>query len=701
MKKILLTLILLLSVVTFVSAQDFDWGKFLDGGSVQASRATDVVEDANGDVLIVGYFSGTMDFDPGPAVFNITSTGAQMQQDIYILKLDSAGNFLWAKTMGGDYDDQGRFIQVDAQNNIIISGKFRGVCDFDPGPSVFNLGSTVFSNVFVVKLNSAGNFIWAKEFGVPGTEIEVRELRVDGNSDIFFTGDFKNTVDFDPNAGTSNLTSNGYLDAYVCKLTAQGNLAWAHSFGGTGFEEAKSLRIDNSNNVILIGRFSNTIDCDPGPGVFNLMGASTNSSQHPYIIKLNSQGSFVWAKQYVGLGAGNGIDLSALVINLDNSIVLGGELVGTVDFDLSTAGVFNVTQSASSGSSSSDFYNHKLDSMGNFIWVKSTEGGLFPTKAIYDMDIDVLGNIYTTGLYNGWTDFDPGPDSALLGTGSSSDVFLWKLDAAGDYVAAKRTPINGGVAQPFGLEVGADRSIYTVGYSSSAMDLDPGLSVFNVSPVTGELSFIQKLKPCNGGVDTITVAACDSYLSPSGIYSWATSGTYQDVLTDSLGCDSNITVQLTITTIDTSVVQVQQALFSGTFLASYQWIDCNTNTAIQGATSQTYVPTANGYYAVEVTLNNCVDTSNCHNYILSDVDDLENREVGIYPNPANSFVTIDIGNHGKVLIEVLDTKGRILSSHNFMPQVQKRINIESLSSGVYFLKVSNSNMNQTTKLIKN
>ena len=109
--------------------------------------------DGSGNVYTTGRFGGSVDFDPGAGVFNLTSAG---EQDIFVSKLDSAGNFVWARRMGGADLDRGIGVTVDDSGIVYTTGHFQGSADFDPGAGVFSLTSTGLDDIFVSKLDSAG-----------------------------------------------------------------------------------------------------------------------------------------------------------------------------------------------------------------------------------------------------------------------------------------------------------------------------------------------------------------------------------------------------------------------------------------------------------------------------------------------------------------------------------------------------------------
>ena len=176
----------LLQVVP-VPGQDLVWARQMGGSpppnyvpGTPGMWASGVAVDGSGNVYTTGYFTGTVgtvDFDPGAGVFNLTSTG---RSDIFVSKLDSAGNFVWVRQMGGSA--AGNDVAVDGSGNVYTTGSFSGTADFDPGAGVFNLTSAG-GPVFVSKLDSAGNFVWARQMG--GTSSAVgNDMAVDGSGDV-------------------------------------------------------------------------------------------------------------------------------------------------------------------------------------------------------------------------------------------------------------------------------------------------------------------------------------------------------------------------------------------------------------------------------------------------------------------------------------------------------------------------------------
>ncbi len=173
--------------------------------------------DGSGDVYTTGLFRGTADFSPDVVAPDLTSAG---DNDIFVSKLNGSGNYDWAVRLGGTTNDFGYGIAVDGGGDVYTTGVFTGTADFDPGAGTAQLTSGGIGDIFVSKLDSSGEYVWAKGMeGTGGTSVgEGSGIAVDGSGSVHTTGYFSDTVDFDPGPGTADLTSAGGNDIFVSKL---------------------------------------------------------------------------------------------------------------------------------------------------------------------------------------------------------------------------------------------------------------------------------------------------------------------------------------------------------------------------------------------------------------------------------------------------------------------------------------------------
>lgn len=268
---------------------DPDYGEFGDYGH-------SITVDSSGFVYVTGSFIGTVDFDPGIDVFYKSYNG---YDDIFILKLNNNGNFVWAKTMGGSFFDSGNSITTDATGNVYITGNFFNSVDFNPGEETNILSSNgAGSDVFVQKLNSDGNFIWAKSMGSTSDEYGSSVIS-DSFGNVFVAGGYWGTVDFDPNEGYNNLTSNGYSDIFIQKLDANGDFIWAKSFGGPLWDGVSDIKKDTLGNLFITGNFKDTVDFDTGNMEFDL---TSNGGSDVFVLKLSQEPVGI-EENYIALGS--------------------------------------------------------------------------------------------------------------------------------------------------------------------------------------------------------------------------------------------------------------------------------------------------------------------------------------------------------------------------------------------------------------
>lgn len=674
--------VFIMSLATFAEAQHLAWAKGM--GGIDSDHGYSIAVDANGNTYIIGRFSATADFDPGTEVFNLSPYG---MFDIFILKLDADGHLIWAKQMGGSGNDYGTSITLDESGNIYATGTFEGTADFDPGPGNLYLNASGWCDVFVSKLDADGNLIWAKQLG--GADLdEVNSVAVSSNGEVYTMGYFSSTADFDPGAGTFNLVSAGAYDIYVSKLDANGDFLWAKQMGGTSYDIGSAVVLDATGNVYTTGYFQETVDVDPGTGVFTLSAAGNTDI---YISKLDPDGNFVWAKQLGGLSRDN-----ALTIALDKggNIYTAGRFSGTADFDPGD-GVFNLTAVAGS-----DIFVSKLDAGGDFIWAGQIGGG--NSDEVYSLVTDDEENVYATGLFMETADFDPGEGIYNLTSAGGYSCFVFKLDISGELVWARHM---GGTEYDYGMSLALDQNgtVYVTGVFQDTADFNPDFGGYELISAGSSDVFVQKILQCTHTSSTISVTVCDSYTSPSSKYTWTTSGTYLDTISNYAGCDSVITINLTVNRVsDVSTTVSEATITASNSQATYQWLDCDNDYAeIPGETEQVFTPASNGSYAVELTENGCVDTSACTN--ITTVGILENhfdQLVSVYPNPTAGKLHIVFEQEPTDLqLVIYNLSGEVV--YQEYPGSARQVDLLlDGRPGVYFVEISAKGGKAVFKVIK-
>jgi hypothetical protein len=365
-------------------------------GAAAADQGLSVTTDVSGNVYVTGCFGATVDFDPGPPSANLTAEGA----DAFILKLDSAGNFIWVKQLEGDGLQKGLSIRIDSIGNILTSGVFASTTDFDPGPALTTL-TAISIDAFVLKLDSFGNFMWIRQIGGVGDET-ARSITSDTDGNVYATG-----------------SKNDLSDMFIQKFDANGDLLWAHDIATTSSGYSNSITMDPNGDVYITGIFYGNADFDPGTETTIL---SSNSSDI-FILKLDSGGHFIWVKQ---IGSQGGEAGTSMTTDADGNLYITGWFQNTVDFD-PDAGIANLTCT-----SNGEMFILKLTSHGDFVSVKHIVSS-FSCTAL-SIATDQHNNIYTTGFYRETTDFDPGVGTAnhtSFSIHTGGDAFSLKINYCG------------------------------------------------------------------------------------------------------------------------------------------------------------------------------------------------------------------------------------------------------------------------------
>ncbi len=290
-------------------------------GNYDQTMGRAVITDSNNNIYITGDFQNVVDFDPGIGAFNLDANGGV---DIFILKLDSEGNFLWVKNFDGSDLTISRSMNIDSLGNLYICGFFSETCDFDPGSSSSNSVSLGEWDAYIVKLDNDGNLIWNKSFGSENIE-DAGDVVIDNLGNVYITGSFTNTVDFDPNSAVFNLTAEGESDLFLLKLDIDGNFLWANQYESESYGYGSSVDLDLYDNVYISGLRH----------VVYSYGSGGNMNVEGYDIivqKYQTDGALMWTK-IIG-GTDQEFAYGMAIDNLNN-IIIGGYFDGTTDFDSS------------------------------------------------------------------------------------------------------------------------------------------------------------------------------------------------------------------------------------------------------------------------------------------------------------------------------------------------------------------------------
>lgn len=221
------------------------------------------------------------------------------------------------------------------QGNIYTVGNFAGTCDFDPGSGNYSLQSNSLRDGYIAKLDPEGNFVWAKRIGNTTKDYyqfaDSRGIDIDSDNNVYTTGNFTGTFDFDPGLNTHTIISDNY-DWYVLKLNGQGDFKWADVFGGSEMDIGADVAVGSDGNVYAVGTIGHSADMDPGPGVYNI--TTVNQYGASVLTKVNSNGGFIYAAPFESEGTDYGSSLGRrMVVDNSQNIYITGYLTGIIDFD--------------------------------------------------------------------------------------------------------------------------------------------------------------------------------------------------------------------------------------------------------------------------------------------------------------------------------------------------------------------------------
>ncbi|MDF3026907.1 MAG: hypothetical protein K0S23_1214 [Fluviicola sp.] len=197
---------------------------------------------------------------------------------------------------------------------------------------------------------------------------------------------------------------------------------------------------------------------------------------------------------------------------------------------------------------------------------------------------------------------------------------------------------------------------------------------------------------------SVSATACTSYVWAQNGMTYNASGSYNDTIPNAAGCDSVITLNLTITPFVATATDNGNATITASAGTTYQWINCTTNTAISGATAQTFAPAANGTYAVVVSNGTCSDTSNCVN--ISNVGIKENTisSISVHPNPTHDIVIVTM-DASSALVEVMDVQGKLIQTTQI--KSGDPIDLSTYERGVYTLRIKTEFGTSLERIVKN
>lgn len=389
--------------------------------------AEDVAVDSNGEIVFVGTFEGKGIFGNKP----LQSRGIR---DAFIAKLDKNGKYKWVINAGGAINDNAKTVATDSKGNIYVAGTFMAVGTF----GTTNMTSQGGTDIFVAKVDTDGNWVWAKRFGGASTD-KALSIVVDNNDQPIIAGFHNGPVAF----GTTTLASKGTTDAFVAKLDDKGNVLWANNVGGPLVDLFNAVAVDNANNVYVTGETSS----------LQLAAANTTltttGESDVILAKYNAKGVMQMVKVFGGLGGESGL---AIHVDGRGQVTLAGQFEDRMLVDgrtITSKGGFDV-------------FVIRWNANGQLVWI--TRGGGAGTEIPKDIVIDSLGRTFITGLFNPITQFG----NARLLTRGGFDLFVAQMDTAGAWVGLSQGTSSVS-ASGNAIAVDTNDALYIAGQFNSAL----------------------------------------------------------------------------------------------------------------------------------------------------------------------------------------------------------------------------------------
>lgn len=312
-------------IAKYDSTGQYKWAIPISGGNDLSLRS--IVADAMGNVYATGYFNGAVDFDPSSSVKQLQW---QALSDGFVAKYNSAGELVWAFPIGSQNIDYCTSIQLTRAGNILVTGTFSYTMDLDPGPGtkyISPYGNTSY-DLFVAQYTLEGAYQWG--FGLGSDKEDMGwAITSDGDNNVYVTGEFRNTVDFDPSSKVATLTSHlaGSGSAFIAKYNSLGVYQWADRING--YSQGQAISANTTGDVLLTGGFNGT----------TTIGSSTTVTAVGYqndvfVALYKPEGTLT---QAFAIGSANGMDeCPGALITDDKKVFLIGTFERTMNVSLNT-----------------------------------------------------------------------------------------------------------------------------------------------------------------------------------------------------------------------------------------------------------------------------------------------------------------------------------------------------------------------------
>jgi hypothetical protein len=642
-------------LVKFNSAGIRQWATYYGGSGQDIAHYCAV--DSSGNVYLAGYTGSTIGIASGG--HQNTLGGGSL--DAFLVKFNSGGIRQWATYYGGSSTDYGRSCAVDGSGNVYLAGQTISTSGIASGGHQDTLGGSS-SDAFLVKFNSAGIRQWATYYGGSGLDAGY-SCAVDGSGNVYLTGYTGSAIGI-ASGGHQNTYGSGN-DAFLVKFNSAGVRQWATYYGESVSDNGYSCTVDGSGNVYLAGETRSTSDIASG-GHQNTIGGSWDA----FLVKFNSAGVRQWATYYGG--SGNDYAYYCVVDGSGNVYLLGQTA--------STSGIASGGHQNTFGGQF-DAFLVKFNSAGVRQW--GTYYGGSGHDIAHSCALDGSGSVYLAGQTLSTSGIASGGHQNTIG--GSWDAFLVKL-LINCYSTASTYSVN----RCDSFYWAAKNKTYISSNNSDTLNLK---SILGCDSIV-RLNLIIK----NTASSTFTTSACGSYYWAAKNKTYTTSNNTDTVkLINAAGCDSIVTLNLTIYQNPNPAIIKTGNVLSTQLYNIYQWLYNGSN--ISGAVQQSYTAASNGSYQVEVTdANNCKGISASLNVIVSSLNEVDKDCFNIYPNPTEKLLYIETNEPEEWNAVISDSKGAQIKQIQFQKSTQ--LDINNYAPGVYYIQLTSKEEVLNYKFIK-
>lgn len=557
--------------------------------------------------------------------------------------------------------------------------------------------------IFSFQLNSQYNLEWASVVGG-----RLSESYIDKDSNIYLAGNYNTAVDFDPGPGFQMRTPEGGYDFYILKLDKKGKFKWVRTFGTTAcrpcHDEVSDIEVDKYGNVVVSGAYFGPLDFDPHPVNTFIMKAKGFNTEN-YLLKLDSNGDFLWAKKFVNnnFAANN----SQIKINKNAQIYYTTGFTDSIDAD-PTAGTLYFK-------SPTGFDNTliaKLKPSGNLIWAKSISGGY---SSVNEFVVDSNSNLFLTGQYRGVVDFNINSGVNTLNSGTSWNGYVLKLTSDTNFSFVKELTNSGSGIVPLEVFSTSNGDILMAGYYAGTTDFDPGTSTVSKTAINSAGDcFILKLNSNGNYQRAFSFGGIGAYNNRCTAIQEDTSGNlyfsgeFQDTVDFNPG--SSVSKMASVGTLDAFLLKTTANLdYINSFsVGGNQWelvenlyVGTNNELLLIGSLTSTTgdLDPSSTTYPITMPPGNSVA-----NYVLkikispsstSSVKLLNSEsELILYPNPTNGLLRLESSSTSEYSIKIISSLGQLVYLNSSL-RSNSQIDVSKLPSGAYTLLIYDKQSNES------